>query len=178
MSRMAKKPLAVPEKVEVAVQGASIQVKGPLGSLATPIPEGISVEIKDGNVTINRENDWPSRRAYQGLAFSLLRNAFDGVTKGFKKELDIVGIGYKAILQGKTLVLSLGYSHDINFEIPEDIKIEVPAQNKIIISGSDKQQVGQVAAKIRDFRKPEVYKGKGIKYSDEIIRKKVGKAAL
>ena len=178
MSRIAKKPLEIPEKVEVAVHGDQIEVKGPRGELFSPVPVGISINIKDGNIQVGRENDWPSRKANQGLAFALLRNAITGVTTGFKKELDIVGVGYKAVLSGKELVLTLGYSHEIKYSIPEGIKIEVPQPTKILISGNNKQQVGQVAAEIRDFRKPEVYKGKGIKYVDELIRKKVGKAGL
>jgi len=178
MSRIAKKPLEIPEKVEVAVHGDQIEVKGPRGKLLSPVPVGISINIKDGDILVDRENDWPSRKANQGLAFALLRNAITGVTTGFKKELDIVGVGYKAVLSGKNLVLALGYSHEIKYSIPEGIKIDLPQPTKMLISGNDKQQVGQVAAEIRDFRKPEVYKGKGIKYVDEIIRKKVGKAGL
>lgn len=178
MSRIAKKPLAIPEKVEVVVQGDQVEVKGPRGKLLSPVPLGISIIIKDGNIQVDRENDWPSRKANQGLAFALLRNAITGVTTGFQKELNIVGVGYKAVLSGKDLVLALGYSHEIKYSIPEGIKIDLPQPTKVLISGNDKQQVGQVAAEIRDFRKPEVYKGKGIKYVDEIIRKKVGKAGL
>jgi large subunit ribosomal protein L6 len=178
MSRLAKKPLEIPEKVEITVQKDRVEVKGPKGVLYTPIPVGISYEIKDDKVSVIRENDWASRKTNQGLAFSLLRNAVIGVVEGFQKELLIEGIGYKAALQGKKLVLSLGYSNDVEYQIPDDITVEVPQPNRIFVKGNDKQRVGQVAADIRRYRKPEVYKGKGIRYSDEIVRKKVGKAGI
>ena len=178
MSRLAKKPVALPAKVEVTISTNVVEAKGPRGTMSSPIPEHITVRREEGNLFVDRNNDSPTARANQGLAYSLLRNAVIGVTEGFKKELDIVGIGYKAVLAGKTVTFSLGYSHDINYPIPEGIQIEVPQQNKVIVTGNDKQQVGQVAAELRALRKPEVYKGKGVKYTNEIIRKKAGKSKM
>jgi len=178
MSRLAKKPLKIPDKVEIKILEDRVEIKGPRGVLYTPVPVGVSYDIKDGEITVNRENDWASRKANQGLAFSLLRNAIEGVVNGFKKELQIEGIGYKAVKQGNKLILSLGYSNDVEYNIPDDVNVDVPQQDRIIVTGNDKQCVGQVTAEIRKFRKPEVYKGKGIRYSDEIVRKKVGKTGI
>jgi large subunit ribosomal protein L6 len=176
MSRIAKKPIVVPKNVQVSVFNDRVEVKGPKGELKTLIPAGIKCTMENGIVNVIRENDWPSRRAYQGMVYRMISNTIVGVTEGFKKELDIVGVGYKAVVQGDKLQLTLGYSHEIDYPAPAGIKIEAPQPTKIVVSGSDKQQVGQTAAEIRAFRKPDVYKGKGIRYVNEIVRKKVGKA--
>lgn len=176
MSRIAKKPIVVPTNVQVSVFNDRVEVKGPKGELKTFLPAGIKCSVENGVVNVSRENDWPSRRAGQGMVYRMISNNIHGVTDGFKKELDIVGVGYKAVVQGNNLQLTLGYSHEINYPAPAGIKIEAPQPTRIVVSGFDKQQVGQAAAEIRAFRKPDVYKGKGIRYVNEVVRKKVGKA--
>ncbi len=176
MSRVGNNPITVPSGVQVNEQGVAFEVSGPNGKLSSPKFPGISVKIENDQLKVARENDTKDLRAKHGLVRSLLNNCIEGVTKGFKKELVLQGVGYRAQKKGKQLVLSLGYSHDITVDEPEGIKLEVPEPTKVTISGIDKQQVGLVAAKIRDFRKPEPYKGKGIRYHDENIRRKAGKA--
>jgi large subunit ribosomal protein L6 len=175
MSRIGSKPMEIPSGVSVNAEGSVMVVKGPKGTLRVAIPPGIRAEKQDSRLLLSRENDEQS--ALQGLARSLLANALKGVTKGFERHLDVVGIGYRAEVKGKSVVFALGYSHPIEFPIPEGMAIAVERQTHIVVSGADKQQVGQVAAEIRGLRPPDPYKNKGIRYSDERLKKKVGKAA-
>ena len=176
MSRVGKKPVDI-NGVTVTVADGSVKVKGKLGELKTKVHPNISVETKDGELVVTRPNDQKENRALHGLPRALIQNMVTGVTEGFTKTLDIVGVGYKAEMKGEGLFLTIGYSHPIYFMPSPEIKIETPAPTQIKISGMDKELVGLVAAKIRSFRKPEPYKGKGIKYSDEVIIKKAGKTA-
>jgi large subunit ribosomal protein L6 len=176
MSRIAKKPIIIPKLVQVELFRDRVEVKGPKGELKTNIPEGIKCTMENGLINVARDNDLPSRKASQGMVYRMITNDIKGVTEGFKKELDIVGVGYKAVVQGSTLQLTLGYSHEVKYEVPQGIKVETPQPTKIVVIGFDKQKVGQTAAEIRAFRKPDVYKGKGIRYVNEVVRKKVGKA--
>ena len=177
MSRIGRMPIAIPQGVEVRSDGGFVRVKGPKGELASRIPPGIAVEVDKNEVRFARANDEPQQRAWHGLVRSLVANSVEGVTKGFVKELEIVGVGYKAEVKGKTVVFALGYSHPINFPIPEGIAVALDAKaGKLTISGADRQKVGQTAAEIRKLRVPDPYKGKGIKYANEVIRRKVGKA--
>ncbi|HHT05478.1 MAG TPA: 50S ribosomal protein L6 [Hydrogenispora sp.] len=176
MSRIGLKPINIPTGVELKVDGNVVRVKGPKGELTQEIPAGIKI-VQDGAVlTVERPNDEGHYRAMHGLTRSLIANMVEGVTKGFEKTLEINGVGYRAALQGKKLVLTIGYSHPVEFDARPGIEIEVPAPNRIIVKGADKQKVGQMAAEIRDVRPPEPYKGKGIKYANETIRRKAGKA--
>ncbi len=175
MSRIGGKPIEVPTGVKVEMAGSSVRVEGPKGRLQVPVPSGIQVERKDGHLVTTRQGEELS--ALHGLTRSLLASAVEGVTKGFEKHLDIVGIGYRAELKGKTLMLTLGYSHPIEFSIPDGISISVEKQTHLVVSGADKQLVGAVAAKIRGLRPPDPYKNKGIRYTGERLKKKVGKAA-
>ena len=176
MSRIGKMPIEVPQGVEVKIaDGNVVTVKGPKGTLEQTFNSQIKIELNDNVITFTRPNDNKDVRALHGLTRALLNNMVVGVTEGFKKELDINGVGYRAAKQGKTLVLNLGYSHQVDVEEIDGITIDVPNQNKIIISGIDKQKVGQFAANIREKRPPEPYKGKGIKYVDEVIKRKEGK---
>ena len=176
MSRIGKKPIAVPAGVKVAIAQDQVTVEGKGGKLTTALPPYVGVEMQDDKIVVSQTSDVRAANAMHGLARSLINNMVIGVTEGFKKELAIVGVGYKAALQGKVLNLSLGYSHPINFQIPEGIKITVTPENKIIVEGCDKQLVGETAAQIRRFRSPEPYKGKGIRYVDERIVLKEGKS--
>ncbi len=176
MSRIGNKPITVPEGVEVKLDGMHLTVKGPKGTLEKEIHKNMTVSI-DGNViTITRPNDEPENRSLHGLTRTLIHNMIEGVLNEYKKELQIVGVGYRAQLQGKKLVMNLGYSHPVEMDAPEGITFEVPNANTIIVRGIDKEVVGQTAAVVRTKRPPEVYHGKGIKYSDEHIRRKEGKA--
>ena len=175
MSRVGKKPVALPKGVKVTVNGPEATVEGAKGSLKCPIPAGITVEVAGETVNLVRADDEAQTRAYHGLTRALLQNAVTGVAEGWKKELDIVGVGYRASMEGAKLVLALGYSHPIHYEAPKGITIAVDKQTHITVSGSDRQLVGQVAADIRKFRKPEPYKGKGVMYTGEVIRRKAGK---
>jgi large subunit ribosomal protein L6 len=175
MSRIGSKPVEIPSGVSVSPEGSVMVVKGPKGTLRVAIPPGIRAEKQDGYLLLRRAND--DQSALHGLARSLLANALHGVTKGFEKHLDIVGIGYRAEVKGKSVVFALGYSHPIEFPIPEGLAITVERLTHIVVRGADKQQVGQVAAEIRGLRPPDPYKNKGIRYSDERLKKKVGKAA-
>lgn len=177
MSRIGKKPITVPQGVTVTINDNEIKVKGPKGELGMSIHPNISVSYKDNVIEVTRPNDQKENRSLHGLTRALIQNMIKGVTEEYKKILDIVGVGYKAELKGNNLLLSMGYSHPIYFIPPAGIKLETPSPTQIVVSGIDKQLVGQVAAKIRSFRKPEPYKGKGIKYSTEIIRRKAGKTA-
>ncbi|MBI4459795.1 MAG: 50S ribosomal protein L6 [Acidobacteria bacterium] len=174
MSRIGRKPVALPPGVEIKISGQAVQVKGPKGQLSMEVPEGLRVEKSDGQLLVHRGDD--SQAALHGLARSLLANSVAGVTQGFQKDLEIVGIGYKAELKGKALIFHLGYSHPIEFPIPEGIQVAVDRQTRLSVTGIDKQKVGQVAANIRSLRKPDPYKNKGIRYVGETLEKKVGKA--
>ena len=176
MSRIGKLPIAIPAGVDVNVDGSVVTVKGPLGTLTRTVNSIISVEVKDGQVIVTRPSDDKTARSLHGLTRTLIANMVTGVNTGYKKELEINGIGYRAAMQGNDLVMNIGYSHQVVMPQPDGIKVEVPGPNKIIISGPDKQKVGQFAAEVREKRPPEPYKGKGIKYVDEYIRRKEGKA--
>ena len=176
MSRIGRMPIAVPAGVEVKIDGNIVTVKGPKGTLTRTVNENITVALDNGVITVTRPNDQKENRSLHGLNRTLIANMITGVSEGFKKELEINGIGYRAAKQDKDLVLNIGYSHNVVVPEIEGISIEVPSPNKIIISGPDKQKVGQFAAEVRGHRPPEPYKGKGIKYSDEVIRRKEGKA--
>jgi len=174
MSRIGNKPIPVPSGVKIAMAPDKIDVQGPKGKLSVAIPRGISFEQKDGVLNVKRESD--EQRAVHGLARALVANAVHGVTQGFKKEMDIVGVGYRAELKGKAVAFALGKSHPIAFAIPEGIQIAVDKQTHLIISGADKGQVGQVAADIRSLRPPDPYKQKGVRITGERLKKKAGKA--
>ena len=177
MSRIGKKPVAIPAGVSVTVGAAEVKVKGPKGELSNRIPPGLTVAVENNEVRIARSSDEPKERAFHGLLRSLVANSVTGVTKGFSRDLEIVGVGYKAEVKGKTIVFSIGYSHPVNFPIPEGIAVALDAKaGKLSVSGADRQQVGQTAAEIRKLRVPDPYKAKGIKYATEVIRRKVGKA--
>ena len=175
MSRIGNKPITVPEGVEVNLDGQKITVKGPKGTLEREIHNNISVKLEDGIITVTRPNDEKENRSLHGLTRTLINNMIQGVSQEYTKQLEINGVGYRAQKQGKKLVLTLGYSHPINLEEPEGITYEVPNPNTIIVKGIDKQLVGECAAVIRTKRPPEPYRGKGIKYADEHIRRKEGK---
>jgi len=177
VSRIGKKPIEIPKGVTVNLEGQLIKVKGPKGELHRNIHPVIKTEISEGEIKFTRPDDIKESRSLHGLTRALVQNMITGVTDSYKKTLEIVGVGYKAELKGKNLLLTIGYSHPIYFVPPDEIALEVPTQTQINISGTDKQLVGLVAAKIRSFRKPEPYKGKGIKYSDERIIRKAGKTA-
>lgn len=174
MSRIGHKPIAVPAGVKIALQEGKVDVQGPKGKLTVAVPQGIKFEQKDGVLTAARETE--EHRALHGLARALVANAVHGVTQGFKKELDIVGVGYRAELRGKAVNFALGKSHPIEFRIPEGIQIAVDKQTHIVVSGADKGQVGQVAADIRALRPPDPYKQKGVRITGERLKKKAGKA--
>jgi large subunit ribosomal protein L6 len=177
VSRIGRKPVIIPKGVTIAIKDGTVTVKGPKGELMEKIHPDIQAEIKDGQVLLSRQSDETKYRALHGLWRALIQNMILGVTDGFKKKLEIVGVGYRAEMKGTRLNLLLGYSHPILFAAPDGIKIEAPTQTSIIVSGAHKQLVGLVAAKIRSLRPPEPYKGKGIKYEGEYIRRKAGKAA-
>ena len=178
MSRIGKTPINLPAGVEVKVNGDTVEVKGPKGSLKQVITPTISVAVDDGVVTIDRANDERESRALHGLTRALVYNMVVGVTEGYSKELTAVGVGYRAALKGNTLELQVGFSHPVTMEAPDGVTFEVPEPTKIIVSGIDKQKVGQVAANVRAVRPPEPYKGKGIRYTDEYVRRKAGKAGV
>jgi len=173
MSRIGRKPIPIPKGVKVNIQDRAVLVEGPKGKLTTPLPEGIVCELKDSTVALERQSD--SQAALHGLARSLLANAVTGVTSGFEKELDIVGIGYRAESRGRMVVFNLGYSHPIEFPLPEGISVTVTKQTRLVVSGIDRQKVGQVAANMRRLRPPDPYKQKGVRYVGERLKKKVGK---
>jgi large subunit ribosomal protein L6 len=175
MSRVGQKPITVPSGVKVAIHEASVEVEGPKGKLVTPVPRGIKIEQGDGELRAVPESDSDQLKPFWGLARSLLANAVLGVSQGFSKQLDIVGIGYRAALEGNKVVFSLGYSHPIEMEIPAGIKVDIEKQTRLTVSGADKQLVGQVAANIKQYRKPDPYKQKGIRYVGEVLKKKAGK---
>lgn len=178
MSRIGKSPISLPDGVDVTVADSTVHVKGPKGSLSQSFDSHISVSVDDGVVTVARDNDERSARALHGLTRALINNMVVGVSEGYSKELTAVGVGYRASLKGGQLELLVGFSHPVTVDAPEGITFEVPEPTKIIVSGIDKQMVGQVAANVRAVRPPEPYKGKGIRYKDEHVRRKAGKAGV
>ena len=175
MSRTGKKPVTVPSGVTASIADGQLSVKGPKGTLAIPLADEVTYNVEDGKIAVQPANDSKRARAFWGMQRTLITNLITGVTEGYTKKLLITGVGYRANAQGKTLKLQLGYSHDVDFAVPEGIEIKTPDNTTVEISGIDKQQVGQVAAEIRRWRKPEPYKGKGIKYDGEFIFRKEGK---
>lgn len=177
MSRVGRKPIEIPKGVKVEIRDGALFAEGPKGKVRQHLIEGLPVELKDGTLTVTRAGDSGKERALHGLARALYANAVKGVTDGFSKALDIVGVGYKAEVRGAEIHLALGYSHPVVFKIPAGIKVEIDSKtNRMTVSGADRQVVGQVSAELRGLRRPDPYKGKGIKYSDEVLRRKVGKA--
>jgi large subunit ribosomal protein L6 len=175
MSRVAKKPIALPKGVEMNIQPAAVSVKGPKGTLSIDKPQGVEVAIEDGHAQVSAAD--PLHVPMAGTLRAILANMVQGVSEGFERKLELVGVGYRAAMQGRDLNLSLGFSHPVMFTAPEGITIATPTQTEVVVSGADKQRVGEVAAKIRAFRPPEPYKGKGVKYSDEVIIRKEAKKA-
>ena len=175
MSRIGKKPVAIPSGVTVSLNGSDLTVKGPKGELAISFVPEVTVAQEEKGIVVSPVNDTKRARSMWGMQRTMISNLLEGVTNGYTKKLQITGVGYRAAMKGSSLNLQLGYSHDIDFPVPQGIKIETPDQTTIVISGIDKQQVGETAAKIREFRKPEPYKGKGIKYEGEYIFRKEGK---
>ncbi len=176
MSRIGRKPIVIPAGVDVKIDGSTVTVKGPKGTLSRTVHQNMNVAVDNGVINVTRPDDNKLNRSLHGLTRTLVANMVEGVEKGFSKELEINGVGYRAAKQGKDLVLNIGYSHQVIVSEVDGITIEVPSPNKIVISGPDKQKVGQFAAQVREKRPPEPYKGKGIKYVDEHIRRKEGKA--
>ena len=176
MSRIGRKPVQIPSGVKVAITGQRVEVQGPKGALSHTVPPSLTAEVVDSHVWVRRATEGRAVRALHGLTRSLVANMLQGVKEGFEKKLEIVGIGYRAQLSGRALTLNLGYSHPVIYQIPEGIQVEVDRQTQLTVRGADKAMVGQVAAEIRAFRKPDPYKGKGVKYVNEVIRRKVGKA--
>ena len=175
MSRIGRMPIVVPKEVKVAYDISKVEVTGPKGRLLHSLPQGITVSVEDGKILVQRPNDQRTSRSLQGLTRSLIANMVAGVTQGFEKKLEIVGVGFKADVDGKALKLTLGFSHPISFPLPEGIRAEVEKQTLVTLKGIDRQQVGTLAAKLRSIKPPEPYKGKGVRYFGERIRKKVGK---
>ena len=178
MSRVGKAPITLPSGVSVEIDGQKVKVKGPKGELLREFHERVSITEDDGVLTVSRSDDERQSRALHGLSRALLANMVIGVSEGYKKELSIVGVGYRAALNGNSIDLQLGFSHPVSVDAPAGITFEVPEQTKIIISGIDKESVGQIASEIRAIRPPEPYKGKGIRYVDEYVRRKAGKAGV
>jgi len=176
MSRIGRKPVPVPNGVTVTVNGPAITVKGPKGELSRKLHPDMQVKVENGNVTVDRPSDEDRHRALHGLTRSLIANMVEGVTQGYKKQLEITGVGYKAEVKPFGLQLALGYSHPVEYRAPAGIKLTAPQPTAVVIEGADKEKVGQVAAEIRALRKPEPYKGKGVKYQGEQVRRKAGKA--
>jgi large subunit ribosomal protein L6 len=177
MSRIGKQPIEIPDGVNVAVDPGRVTVNGPLGELTQQVPARIKIEKQDGQLVVTRPTERGDDRALHGLTRSLVANMVEGVTNGFEKRLEIQGVGYRASLRGTALELNVGYSHPVVMDAPAGITFEVPTQTEVVIKGIDKQQVGEIAAEVRDVRKPEPYKGKGIRYQGEYVRRKVGKRA-
>jgi large subunit ribosomal protein L6 len=175
MSRIGKKAVAVPSSITANVEGQTVKVKGPKGALSAVLPDEVAVTLEGGQIKVDPRNETKRARSQWGTARTLVANLITGVTKGFEQRLEINGVGYRAAVQGKNLQLALGYSHDVVYPIPEGIAIATPKPVEIVITGMDRQKVGQVAAEIRDFRPPEPYKGKGVKYAAERIFRKEGK---
>jgi large subunit ribosomal protein L6 len=176
MSRIGRKPIPVPKNVTATVEGQTVKVKGPKGELERRLHPSMAIALDDGNITVARPSDEPGHRALHGLTRTLVANMVDGVTKGYSKQLEIIGVGYKAEARPYGLQLALGFSHPVEYRAPKGIKLTAPQPTQIIIEGADKELVGQVAAELRSLRPPEPYKGKGIKYQGEQVRRKAGKA--
>ena len=176
MSRTGRKPVILPDKVDVQIDGYNITVKGPKGQLSRELPREMMIEREDSHILVKRPTDSPQHRSLHGLTRTLIDNMVVGVTEGYSRNLELVGVGYKAALQGKKLVLNVGYSHPVEFDPGIDMEIEVPSPTKIVVRGIDKQKVGNLAAVIRGTFPPEPYKGKGVRYEGEKVRQKVGKA--
>ena len=177
MSRVGKNPVAIPSGVTVTVADGAVKVKGPKGELSQALVHGITAAVEDGSVVLSRPDESKQSRASHGLVRALVNNMVTGVSQGFEKKLEVIGVGYRADVKGSQLVMNLGYSHPINYDIPKGVAVAVDKQNVITIQGIDKQQVGQVAAEVRAFRSPDSYKGKGVRYQGEYIRLKTGKSA-
>jgi large subunit ribosomal protein L6 len=177
MSRIGRQPIEVPQGADLTVDGQAVRVKGPKGELTLQVHPDMSVQLEDRVVTVSRPSDQPEHRALHGLTRMLVANMVEGVTNGFSKTLEIQGVGYRAQQKGSGIVLSLGFSHTIEYTAPDGVKLDLPDQTTIVISGPDKQKVGQAAAEIRAYRPPEPYKGKGIRYKGEHVRRKAGKTA-
>jgi large subunit ribosomal protein L6 len=177
MSRIGKQPIEIPSTVNVAISPGRVQVNGPLGELSQAVPQRMKIELADGQLTVTRPTERGEDRALHGLTRSLLANMVEGVTKGFEKHLEIQGVGYRASLRGTDLELAVGFSHPVILKPRPGITFDVPAPTQVVVKGTDKQQVGQTAAEVRSVRPPEPYKGKGIRYRDEVVRRKVGKRA-
>lgn len=175
MSRVGKNPVHLPEKVKASIDGRVLSVEGPKGKLSREVHPAIDVKVEDGSIVFTRPNDEGAIKALHGTQRALAANMVKGVSVGFKRELDIIGVGYRAEQKGAGITLFLGYSHPVNFTPPKSITVKIEGTNKVVVEGADKQEVGQVAAEIRGFRAPEPYKGKGVKYTDETIRRKAGK---
>ena len=175
MSRIGRRPIPVPKGVNVTVQADTVEIKGPKGTLTQRVPPGVTFEVQGAELVAATKGPDPAFRKFHGLARSLMANAVQGVTQGFRKELDIVGVGYRAEVKGKQVVFALGYSHPVVFDIPPGIDIAVEKQTHVTVTGIDRQLVGQVAANIRGLRKPDPYKQKGVRYTGEVLKKKVGK---
>jgi large subunit ribosomal protein L6 len=178
MSRIGKLPIQIPKGAKVALDGRVFRAEGPKGKVAQQIVGGIEVKIEDGNVTVHRSGDEGPDKARHGLIRALLANAMKGVTEGWSRELEIQGVGFRAESKGNEVHFALGYSHPVVYRVPAGIKVEVDRNTRIVVTGADRQQVGQVAAEIRKLRRPDVYKGKGIRYKDERLKLKVGKAGV
>ncbi len=176
MSRVGRKVIAVPASVKVSVSERALEVQGPKGKLTTPVPPGIKFALSGQELSCQRAGDERQVRAFHGMARALAQNAIKGVTEGFSKDLDIVGVGYRAQVEGSKVVFALGYSHPVEYQVPEGIKIAIEKQTRVTVSGIDRQKVGQVAAEIRRLRRPDPYKQKGIRYVGEVLKKKAGKA--
>jgi large subunit ribosomal protein L6 len=177
MSRIGKQPIRIPQGVKVQVEGLTVRAEGPKGKLAQPVPAGLTPRVADGTIVIERAGDDRRVRALHGLARALVANMVNGVKDGFERKLEIVGIGYRAQMQGKSIQLALGYSHPVLFPLPDGVTAEIDKQTAITLRGADKAVLGQTAAKLRALREPDPYKGKGIRYAGEVVRRKVGKKA-
>lgn len=175
MSRVGRNPISIPEGVQVTIDGAHVAVRGPKGELARTLPREIEIVKEEATIHVRRHSDDPRHRSLHGLTRTLVANMVEGVSKGFEKRLEIVGVGYRAVKAGQKLTLSLGYSHPIEIEPPEGVDIEVPNPTQVVVRGANREDVGQLAAKIRSARPPEPYQGKGVRYQGEIVRKKIGK---
>jgi large subunit ribosomal protein L6 len=177
VSRVGKTPVPIPSGVTISLEGNLVSAKGPKGELSVKLHPDLKVSVQDDHITVQRANDSKPQRSLHGLSRTLVANIVEGVDKGYEKRLEIVGVGYRAEIRGKSLLLSLGYSHQIAFKAPEDVKVTTEGNNVILVRGIDKALVGQIAAKIRSLKPPEPYKGKGIRYGGEAVRKKAGKTA-
>ena len=175
MSRIGKRPVAIPDGVTATVEGQTVTAKGPKGELTFVVNDEVLVKMEEGAINVDPRDNSKDARSKWGMSRTMIENIVTGVTQGFEKKLEINGVGYRAAMQGKNLQLALGYSHDVVYEVPEGIQVATPKPTEIVVTGIDKQKVGQVAAEIREFRKPEPYKGKGVKYADEVIVRKEGK---